>query len=35
MNIVLIAPNGTVAKFWSMDWTWQELMESMEKAAKG
>jgi protein SCO1/2 len=35
MNIVLIAPNGTVAKFWSMDWTWQELMESMEKAARG
>jgi protein SCO1/2 len=30
MNIVLIAPNGTVAKFWATDWTWTELMESMQ-----
>lgn len=33
MSIVLIAPDGTVARFWSTDWTWTELMESMQKAA--
>ena len=33
MSIVLIAPDGTVAKFWSTDWTWTELMENMQKAA--
>jgi protein SCO1/2 len=33
MSIVLIAPDGTVAKFWSTDWTWTELMESMQHAA--
>lgn len=33
MNIVLIAPDGTVARFWSTDWTWTELMESMQQAA--
>jgi protein SCO1/2 len=33
MSIVLIAPDGKVAKFWSTDWTWTELMESMQKAA--
>jgi len=32
MSIVLIAPDGKVAKFWSTDWTWTELMESMQKA---
>jgi protein SCO1 len=26
MNIVLIAPDGTVAKFWSTDWTGAELL---------
>ena len=31
MNIVLIAPDGTVAKLWSIDWTWTELMESMQQ----
>jgi protein SCO1/2 len=31
MNIVLIAPDGTVAKLWSTDWTWTELMESMQQ----
>lgn len=29
MSIVLIAPDGTVAKFWSTDWTWAELLENM------
>jgi protein SCO1/2 len=33
MSIVLIASDGKVAKFWSTDWTWTELMESMQKAA--
>jgi protein SCO1/2 len=33
MSIVLIAPDGTVAKFWSTDWTWTELMGSMQHAA--
>jgi len=33
MNIVLIAPDGTVAKLWSTDWTWTELMQSMQQAA--
>jgi protein SCO1/2 len=35
MSIVLIAPDGTVAKFWSTDWTWTELMQSMQQAAHG
>lgn len=34
MNIVLIAPNSTVSKFWSTDWTWTELMQSMQNAAQ-
>jgi len=33
MSIVLISPDGTVAKFWSTDWTWAELMESLRQAA--
>ncbi|MGD0416062.1 MAG: SCO family protein [Terriglobales bacterium] len=33
MSIVLIAPDGKVAKFWSTDWTWTELMETMQNAA--
>ncbi|MFZ3340126.1 MAG: SCO family protein [Terriglobales bacterium] len=33
MSIVLIAPNGTVAKYWSTDWTWPELMGSLQQAA--
>jgi len=33
MSIVLIAPDGTVAKFWSTDWTWTELMENLQHAA--
>jgi protein SCO1/2 len=31
MNIVLIAPDGMVAKLWSTDWTWTELMESVQQ----
>jgi protein SCO1 len=34
MNIVLIAPDGTVAKFWSNDWTSPELIESLRRAAE-
>lgn len=33
MSIILIAPGGTVAKYWSTDWTWTELMESLQHAA--
>ncbi len=33
MSIVLIAPDRTVAKFWSTNWTWTELMESLQRAA--
>jgi len=33
MSIVLIGPDGNVANFWSTDWTWSELMESMQHAA--
>ncbi len=33
MSIVLIAPDGTVAQFWSTDWTWTDLMEGMRNAA--
>jgi protein SCO1/2 len=32
MNIVLIAPDGTMSKFWSTDWTWTELLESLQNA---
>jgi len=35
MSIVLIAPDGTVAKFWSTDWTWTELMKTALNAAHG
>jgi protein SCO1/2 len=34
MNIVLIAANGTMSQFWSTNWTWTELMESMTQAAR-
>lgn len=33
MSIVLIKPDGRVAKFWATDWTWAELMESLQNAA--
>ncbi|MGA2003586.1 MAG: SCO family protein [Terriglobales bacterium] len=34
MNIVLIAPDGTVANYWGTNWTWTELMESLQHAAR-
>jgi len=35
MNIVLIAPDGTVARYWSTDWTAAELENALrEQAAK-
>jgi protein SCO1/2 len=34
MSIVLIAPDATVVKFWTTNWTWTELMESMRHAAQ-
>ena len=34
MNIVLIAPNGSVAYFWNTNWTWQELLNSLRRAAR-
>jgi len=34
MDIVLIAPNGTVAKFWSTNWTSAELSEALETTAR-
>jgi len=33
MVIVLIAPDGTVANYWSADWTWTQLMERMQQVA--
>jgi protein SCO1/2 len=35
MSIVLIAPDGTVAKYWSTDWTWEEVMKTMQNVAHG
>ena len=36
MNLVLIAPDGTVAKSWSSDWTAAELEQALrEQAARG
>jgi protein SCO1/2 len=32
MNIVLVAPDGTMSKFWSTDWTWRDLLESLQSA---
>ena len=34
MNIVLIAPDGKVAKSWSTDWTATELLASLEQAER-
>lgn len=31
--IVLIAPDGTLANYWSANWTWTELMERMQQVA--
>jgi protein SCO1/2 len=33
MSIVLIAPDGTVANFWSTTWTTPELLEALQQAA--
>jgi len=33
MSIVLIAPDGTVANFWSTNWTWTELADAVRRAA--
>ncbi len=33
MSIVLIARDGTVEKFWFTDWTWTELLESLQRSA--
>jgi protein SCO1/2 len=33
MNIVLIAPDGTVARYWSADWTAAELETALRQAA--
>ncbi len=35
MVIVLIAPDGTVSNYWSTNWTWTELMASLQHAAHG
>ena len=33
MSIALIARDGTVERFWFTDWTWTELMESLQHSA--
>ncbi len=35
MSIVLIAPDGKVAQFWSTEWTATELMQSLQHATHG
>ena len=34
MVIVLIAPNGRVSNYWSTDWTWTELIASLQHTAR-
>lgn len=34
MNIVLIKPDGTVAKYWSTEWTASELEDALRQAAR-
>ncbi len=34
MNIVLIAPDGTVAKLWTDDWTVIEILDNLKQAGK-
>ena len=34
MNIVLIAPDSTVAKYWSQEWTTSELEDTMRQQAR-
>jgi protein SCO1 len=33
MNIVLIAPDGTISKYWTTDWTMPELEDALRQAA--
>ena len=33
MNIGLIAPDGTLVKSWSTEWTWDELLNALRQAA--
>jgi len=34
MNIVLIAPDGTISKYWTTDWTRAELEDALRQAAR-
>ena len=34
MNIVLIAPDGTISKYWTTDWTMSELEDALRQAAR-
>jgi protein SCO1 len=34
MNIVLIAPDGTISKYWTTDWTMPELEDALRIAAR-
>jgi protein SCO1/2 len=34
MNIVLIAPDGTVSKYWTADWNAAELEDALRQAAR-
>jgi protein SCO1 len=34
MNIVLIAPDGTISKYWTTDWTMPELEDALRQAAR-
>jgi protein SCO1 len=34
MNIVLIAPDGTISKYWTTDWTRDELEDALRQAAQ-
>ena len=35
MIVVLISPDGTVEKYWSTEWTWNELLENLRQAVHG
>jgi len=32
MIVMLVAPDGTVARYWSTTWTWRDLLESLQQA---
>jgi protein SCO1 len=34
MRVALIAPDGTAAKFWTTDWTWDELFATTRNVAR-